>query len=322
MNLATPPIRIGTRGSVLALAQANWVKRRIEQRCPEASVEIRVIRTGGDRFSEAPMQILRGKGVFTKEIEDALLADEIDVAVHSMKDLPPELPRGLVIAAIPEREDPSDVLVSNGALGLRDLPAGARIGTASLRRKAQVLHYRRDLRVLPIRGNIDTRLRKLDQEEVDAIILAAAGLNRIGRQERIVEYLSPEVCLNAAAQGALGLECRASDPIGEQISFLHDVDTFSEVSAERSFLNTLGAGCHVPVGARGSVAGEALHLIGVVAHPEGSAVYRDEISGPRANAIQLGQDLAERLLQQGAGRILGHASASAETRGNQTRVKK
>jgi hydroxymethylbilane synthase len=255
MNLATPPLRIGTRGSVLALAQANWVKRRIEQRCPEASVEIRVIRTGGDRFSEAPMQILRGKGVFTKEIEDALLADEIDVAVHSMKDLP-ELPRGLVIAAISEREDPSDVLVSNGALGLRDLPAGARIGTASLRRKAQVLHYRRDLRVLPIRGNIDTRLRKLDQEEVDAIILAAAGLNRIGRQERIVEYLSPEVCLNAAAQGALGLECRASDPIGEQISFLHDVDTFSEVSAERSFLNTLGGGCHVPVGARGSVAGD------------------------------------------------------------------
>jgi hydroxymethylbilane synthase len=166
MNLATPPIRIGTRGSVLALAQANWVKRRIEQRCPEASVEIRVIRTGGDRFSEAPMQILRGKGVFTKEIEDALLAHEIDVAVHSMKDLPPELPRGLVIAAISEREDPSDVLVSNGSLRLRDLPAGARIGTASLRRKAQVLHHRRDFRVLPIRGNIDTRLRKLDQEEV------------------------------------------------------------------------------------------------------------------------------------------------------------
>ena len=267
MNLATPPIRIGTRGSVLALAQANWVKRRIEQRCPDAIVEIRVIRTGGDRFSEATMQILRGKGVFTKEIEDALLADEIDVAVHSMKDLPPELPRGLVIAAISEREDPSDVLVSNASLRLRDLPAGARIGTASLRRKAQVLHYRRDFRVVPIRGNIDTRLRKLDQEEVDAIILAAAGLNRIGRQERIVEYLSPEVCLNAAAQGALGLECRASDPIGEQISFLHDVDTFSEVSAERSFLNTLGAGCHVPVGARGSIAGEALHLIGVVAHP-------------------------------------------------------
>jgi hydroxymethylbilane synthase len=322
MNLATPPIRIGTRGSVLALAQATWVKRRIEQRCPEASVEIRVIRTGGDRFSEAPMQILRGKGVFIKEIEDALLADEIDVAVHSMKDLPPELPRGLVIAAIPEREDPSDVLVSNGALGLRDLPAGARIGTASLRRKAQVLHYRHDLRVLPIRGNIDTRLRKLDQEEVDAIILAAAGLNRIGRQERIVEYLSPEVCLNAAAQGALGLECRISDPIGEQISFLHDVDTFSEVSAERSFLNTLGAGCHLPVGARGSVGGDTLHLIGVVAHSEGSTVYREEISGPRANAVQLGQDLAERLLQQGAGRILGHAFASAETRDNQARVRK
>ena len=315
MDLATPPIRIGTRGSVLALAQANWVKRRIEQRCPEASVEIRVIRTGGDRFSEAPMQILRSKGVFTKEIEDALLANEIDVAVHSMN-LRPELPRGLVIAAIPEREDPSDVLVSNGSLRLRDLSAGAKIGTASLRRKAQVLHYRRDFRVVPIRGNIDTRLGKLDQEEVDAIILAAAGLNRIGRQERIVEYLSPEVCLHAAAQGALGLECRASDPIGEQISFLHDVDTFSEVSAERSFLNTLGAGCHVPIGARGSVAGDSLHLIGVVAHPEGSAVYRDEISGPRANAVQLGQDLAERLLLQGAGRILGHASASAETRGN------
>ena len=297
-------IRIGTRGSVLALAQSNWVRQRIEERHPDASVEIAVIKTSGDRFVEAPLQILRGKGVFTKEIEDALLAHDIDLAVHSMKDLPPELPRGLIIAAIPEREDPSDVLVSRGALHLRDLPAGGKIGTGSLRRKAQILHHRSDLRVVPIRGNIDTRLRKLDQEEVDAIILAAAGLKRIGREDRIVEYLSAEVCMSAAAQGALGLECRANDPIREQLSFLQDVGTFSEVAAERSFLTTLGAGCHVPVGARARVAGDALHLTGVVAHPDGSSVYRDEITGVPAKGVQLGRDLAERLLEKGAGRIL------------------
>ncbi|HEU4341242.1 MAG TPA: hydroxymethylbilane synthase [Candidatus Binatia bacterium] len=297
-------IRIGTRGSVLALAQANWVKQRIEARYPDADVQIAVVKTSGDRFVEAPMQILRGKGVFTKEIEDALLAQKIDLAVHSMKDLPPELPPGLMIAAIPEREDPSDVLVSRGALHLRDLPAGGKIGTGSLRRKAQILHHRSDLRVVPLKGNIDTRLRKLDREEVDAVILAAAGLKRIGREHRIVEYLSAEVCMSAAAQGALGLECRAKDPIREQISFLQHSGTFAEVVAERSFLTTLGAGCHVPVGARAKVAGDSLHLTGVVAHPDGSVLYRDETTGAPGKAVQLGRDLAARLLRKGAGSVL------------------
>jgi hydroxymethylbilane synthase len=297
-------IRIGTRGSLLALAQANWVRQRIEDRCADLSVEIVVIKTTGDRIVDAPPQTLRGKGVFTKEIEDALLSGDIDLAVHSMKDLPPELPAGLVIAAVPKREDPRDVLVSRGALRFDDLPGGAKIGTGSLRRKAQVLHSRPDLSVTPIRGNIDTRLRKMDQGEVDAVILAAAGLTRIGRQDRIVEHLSEKICLSAAAQGALGLECREEDPLRKQIMSLQDEAAFSEIAAERSFLNRLEAGCHVPVGARATFIAGTLHLMGVIAHPDGTALFRDEASGAATKAVELGRSLAERLLDQGADRIL------------------
>ncbi len=297
-------IRIGTRGSTLALAQTTWVREKLVEKYPGASIETILIHTSGDRFSEASVKAIGGKGIFTKEIEDALLRNEIDIAVHSMKDLPTELPAGLIVAAVPQREDSRDVLVSAGARKLSELVAGAKVGTGSLRRSAQLVHYRRDLRVVPIRGNVDTRLKKLDQGECDALVMAAAGLKRIGREERIAEYVSNDVCLGAAGQGALGLESREEESIRVELSFLHDPATFAEVTAERSFLNRLGGGCHVPVGARGVADGENLELFGVVANPDGSSLFRGEISGSVADAEELGCELAERLLSQGAQKIL------------------
>jgi hydroxymethylbilane synthase len=297
-------IRIGTRGSTLAFAQTAWVKEKLKEKYPDALIETILIKTSGDRFFEANVQAIGGKGIFTKEIEDALLRHEIDIAVHSMKDLPTELPAGLIVAAIPQREDPRDVLVSAESKRFSELHAGTRIGTGSLRRKAQLLYLRQDLRIMPIRGNVDTRLRKLDQGEYDALVIAAAGLKRIDREERITEYIANEVCLSAPGQGALGLESRENDSIREEISFLHDPATFAEVTAERSFLNRLGGGCHVPVAARGQVEGEQLKLLGVVANPDGSSLSRGEAAGCVAHAEELGCELAERLLSQGAQHIL------------------
>jgi hydroxymethylbilane synthase len=297
-------MRIGTRGSKLALAQTAWVKAKIAEQYPTARIETVLIKTSGDRFSETNIRAMGGKGIFTKEIEEALLRDEIDLAVHSMKDLPTELPAGLTVTSIPKREDPRDVLVSPHGTRLNQLPAGANIGTGSLRRTAQILHYRRDLSVMPIRGNVDTRLKKLDEGEFDALVMAAAGLKRIGREEKIAEYISNEICLCAPGQGALGLESREDDPIREQLSFLHDPASFAEVSAERSFLKRLGGGCHVPVGARAIAEDEKLTLYGVVASPDGSSLYRDEISGDVVDAKELGRQLAQRLLSRGAQAIL------------------
>jgi hydroxymethylbilane synthase len=298
------PIRIGTRGSKLALAQTAWVKAQIEEQYPNIRIETVLIKTSGDRFSETNIRAIGGKGIFTKEIEDVLLSGEIDFAVHSMKDLPAELPAGLMVTAIPKREDPRDVLVSAHGTRLNQLSAGARIGTGSLRRSAQIMHYRQDLSVMPIRGNVDTRLNKLDRGEFDALVMAAAGLKRIGREEKITEYISNEICLSAAGQGALGLESRQDDPIREQLSFLHDPVSFAEVSAERSFLRRLGGGCHVPVGASAVAKGEKLMLFGVIASPDGRSLYRGEASGSVVDANELGRELAERLLSQGAQAIV------------------
>ena len=206
-----------------------------------------------------------------------MLRKEIDLAIHSMKDLPTEIPSGLTIAAVPEREDPRDVLVSPDHKPLKDLRSGARIGTGSLRRRAQILNYRPDLSLLSIRGNIDTRLKKLDRGELDALIMAAAGLRRIGREERISEYLSKEICLSAVAQGALGLETREDDPVVEEIMFLHHQPTATEVLAERSFLRRLGGGCHIPVGARAWKEENQIRLMGVVADPDGQRLFKGEI---------------------------------------------
>jgi hydroxymethylbilane synthase len=297
-------IRLGTRGSTLALAQSTWVKEQILRHQPALEIELVVIKTSGDRFTEKPIAALGGKGIFTKEIEDALLRQEIDVAVHSMKDLPPDLPAGLIIAALPKREDPSDVLVSRQGRELGSLPSGTQVGTGSLRRQAQVLNYRPDLSVVPIRGNVDTRLRKLDQGEIDALIMAAAGLKRIGREDRITAYLSDEICVSAVAQGALGIESRDDSSVRAVLAPLHDTDTATEVAAERSFLSRLGGGCHVPIGARAKIDGEQLKIIGVVASPNGSTLCRGEITGHVTNAADLGHQLAEQLLREGAERFL------------------
>lgn len=300
-------VRIGTRGSALALAQTAWVEAKLQARYPEAKIESVIIKTSGDRFVDTAIQAMGGKGVFTKEIEDALLANEIDLAVHSMKDLPTELGAGLTVAAVPAREDPRDVLASRGAKKLSELSSGATIGTGSLRRRAQILHHRPNLSVVPIRGNIDTRLKKLDAGQVDALIMAAAGLKRIGREDRIVEFVPQEICVSAVAQGALALESREDDSLREQLSFLHHEVTFSEVSAERSFLRRLGGGCYVPVGARATVAGNELKIVGVVANPDGSSLCRGEIAGRVDTASELGRELADRLLHQGADKILAGA---------------
>ena len=296
-------IRIGSRGSALALAQAGWVKRTLEQ--AGVSVDIIVIKTSGDRFVDRTVQFLGGKGVFTKEIEDALLGGEIDLAVHSMKDLPAELPDGLAIAAVPAREDPRDVLVSRNNVPLEHLPKGASVATGSLRRRAQILNYRSDLSLVPIRGNVDTRLQKLETERLDAIVLAAAGLKRLGRQDRISEYLSPDICLSAVAQGALAIETRADEPSRQAVAFMNHDSSFLEVAAERAFLRKLGGGCHVPVAARALVDRQLINLTGMVADTDGRRICRGSISGPTAEAVALGTALAKRLLRDGAGEMLG-----------------
>ncbi|MBI2999934.1 MAG: hydroxymethylbilane synthase [Deltaproteobacteria bacterium] len=297
-------IRIGTRGSKLALAQTDWVKRHLEEKYPQLKVETVTIKTSGDRFLQTPIQAIGGKGIFVKEIEEALLREEIDLAVHSMKDLPTEIPSGLAIAAIPEREDSRDVVVCRHRQALKDLPRGSKVGTGSQRRRAQLLNFRPDLAVVPIRGNVDTRLRKLDQGEVDALVMAAAGLRRLGRADRIGEFLAPEICLGAVAQGALGLETRDGDRVMDLMSFLHHPPTAVEVIAERAFLRRLGGGCQIPVGARAWVAGQDLEMMGVVADPDGQKLFRGQIKGRAQNAEELGQELAETLLREGAEQVL------------------
>ena len=295
-------LKIGSRGSALALAQADWVKGKLEQ--TGLKVEITVIKTSGDRFLDRTIESLGGKGIFTKEIEDALLSGKIDLAVHSMKDLPTELPKGLVIAAVPQREDARDVLVSRKNIPLRNLPKGAQLATGSLRRKSQILNYRSDLTIIPIRGNVDTRLQKLFEQGLDAIVLAAAGLKRLGREDRITEYLTPDICLSAVAQGALAIETRDDGPSRQSVAFLHHDPSFTEVTAERAFLRKLGGGCHVPVAARASIEGELLNIMGMVAEPDGRRLCRDLIAGPKEQAAALGTELAERLIRAGAGEML------------------
>lgn len=286
------------------MAQTNWVKGQLEEKYPYLRVDTVLIKTSGDRFLNTPIQAIGGKGIFVKEIEEALLRKEIDLAVHSMKDLPTELPAGLTIAAIPEREDARDVLVSGHRRTLKDLPSGSRIGTGSLRRRAQILRNRPDLTLVPIRGNIDTRLKKLDRGEVDALVMAAAGLRRLGCADRISELLSPDICLSAVAQGALGLETRNGDAAADLVSFLHHSETALEIVAERAFLKRLGGGCQIPVGARAWVVEMDLKMMGVVADSEGRKLYRGEIAGRAAEAEKLGKELAESLLRECGGEVL------------------
>lgn len=299
---------IGSRGSALALWQANWAKEQIEAKNSDLVVKIEIIKTQGDRMAETPLAQMGGKEVWTKEIEQALLDGKIDLAVHSLKDLPTRLPEGCVLGAVSPREDPRDALISKGDVLFDDLPRGAIIATSSLRRQAQLQYARPDLQFVDIRGNVDTRLKKLEIENLDGIILAAAGLNRLGWGERITECIDPAICLPAPGQAALGIEIRERDQRTiEIIEVLNDLDTQQAVTAERAMLEALGGGCRVPIGgfAEKNPSLEAgLVLAGIVATPDGQKVIRNKVDGKSDDAEQLGASVAQELLAQGAGEIL------------------
>jgi len=299
-------IRIGTRASQLALAQTKWVIDRLSAKYPDIEVDLIKIRTKGDRIIDKPLSTIGGKGLFVKEIEEALKRCEIDVAVHSLKDVPAELPDTLCIGIIPEREDPHDVLISKGNIPLKDLPEGSCIGTSSLRRSAQLLHYRSDLKIVPLRGNLDTRIRKLvDSVDIQAIVVAAAGLKRIGLTDKITQPLSFDLMLPAVGQGALGLEFRRDDHETRDIlTFLDHYKTRVAVEAERSFLMELKGGCQIPVSGFARLKDDTLFLDGLVADLDGGTIFRDIVIGPPEKARELGATLAHRLLDAGARNIL------------------
>ena len=298
-------LKIGTRGSKLALWQANWVKDRLEELNPGCSCELVIIKTSGDKILDVPLAAIGGKGLFVKEIEEALMDGRIDLAVHSMKDMPADLPRGLVIGAVPERESPFDALISHDGLRFSDLPQGAGLGTSSLRRAAQIRYLRPDIAIVPLRGNIDTRLAKLERGEMAAIILAAAGLTRLGLAEKITEHLTEKTMLPAVAQGALCIETRENDPrVDKLVGAINHCATHTAVIAERAFLKRLEGGCQVPIAALAKIGVDTISMDGLVADVDGSAVFRDQISGSTGDAAALGTKLAERLLDQGADDIL------------------
>lgn len=298
-------IKIGTRGSKLALWQASWVKSVLTSLHHSLSFEIVIIKTKGDKILDVPLAKVGGKGLFVKEIEDALLNSHIDLAVHSMKDMPAEIPDGLCIGAIPKRETSLDVLISKDGLLLTELKPHARIGTSSLRRAAQLLHVRPDLVILPLRGNIDTRLGKLETENLDAIILAAAGIKRLGFENRITEYLDENIMLPAAGQGALCVEIRQDDPeVGPIVVALEHQQTKAIVMGERAFLNRLEGGCQVPIAAHGKIVENRFTLCGLVATLDGKTVLKDTISGPVESSEMIGLNLANRLALKGAKTIM------------------
>jgi hydroxymethylbilane synthase len=298
-------LRIGTRGSRLALWQANYVRDQLRTRTPELSIDLLEIQTAGDRVREVPLSQIGGDGVFTKEIERALLAGEVDVAVHSLKDLPTTDVPGLVLAAVPPRGRAGDVFVSRKHRSFAALPPGARVGTSSIRRRAQLLHRRPDLNLVNLRGNVETRLRKLDEQDLDAIILAEAGLVRLQLQEAITEILDAAWMLPAVGQGALGLQCRSEDRSSiALIQQLNDLPTRQAVFAERALLRGLGGGCQVPIGAATAIQGQTLTLRGAVLPPDGTRRIEGQVSGPIASSEELGRQLAGQLMAQGARELL------------------
>lgn len=299
---------IGTRGSQLALWQTNWVKARLLELQPKLEVQIQVISTKGDRVLDVSLPKLgeQGKGLFTKELEEAIVDHRVDLAVHSLKDLPTELPSGLEVGATCEREDVRDALVARKDVkSFAALPEHARVGTSSLRRQSQLRAVRPDLLIEPIRGNVDTRLRKLDEGQFDAIVLAAAGLHRLGHAGRITEHLDEQVMLPAVGQGALAIEIRANDAAtAEIVRQLNHEATNLACKAERAFLKGLGGGCLVPIAALARIEGDTLNLRGLVASPDGTQMVRGAKSGPSLDAASLGLELADELLSRGADKIL------------------
>jgi len=306
-------LRIGTRGSRLALAQSRWVQAALQRHHPALVVELVTITTTGDRFLDAPLSTIGGKGLFVKEIEEALTAGRVDCAVHSMKDLPAELAPGLVIAAVPPREDPRDTLISRVGGSVHDLPHSARLGTSSLRRMALVRAQRSDLDVVALRGNVDTRLRKLDAGELDAVVLAAAGLRRLGIARADLALLDPAEFLPAVGQGALAIESR-DDATRALLAVLDDNDTRIAVSAERAFLARVGGSCRTPLAAHASLSSGQLGLSALIANPDGTQVVRGSRCGVAGSALELGGDLADELLRRGGRGILDALDDAAHGR--------
>ena len=298
-------IKIGTRGSKLALTQANFVAEKIKKIMPETDIEISVIKTSGDIMQDISLLKIGGKGVFVKEIEDALLSNTIDLAVHSMKDVPTEIPDGLEFAAILQREDARDILASRDNRKIEQMPKGARIGTGSLRRSVQVLDILPDAVIVPLRGNLDTRLRKIETENLAGIIVAAAGMKRMGLIQRITQFLPVELMLPAVGQGALGLEVRTGDnELKKILAKINHAPTNTEIAAERAFLRCLGGGCRLPIAALGKLEGDKLSLEGLVASPQGSGIIRDKVKGTVFEAEELGKKLADMILERGGKKFL------------------
>jgi hydroxymethylbilane synthase len=298
-------LRIGTRGSQLALWQANFIKSCIEDLFPEIEVEIITIKTTGDRITDRPLSMVGGKGLFVKEIENALLGNEIDLAVHSMKDMPGELPQGLIIGAIPERENPFDVMISKDNKLLADYPVNARIGTSSLRRGSQLKAARPDLEIVSIRGNLDTRIKKLKAGEYDAIVLAAAGLRRLGQANEITQYLDETIMVPAVGQGALCIETRKDDAdIAPVMAKLDHGPTHICVSGERAFLKQIEGSCHIPVACYGEIKGDQVVLTALVASEDGQEVIKEQMISPVDAIEDHGRKLADLLLENGGKRIL------------------
>jgi len=300
-------LRIATRKSPLAMWQAEHVSRKLRQAHPGLEVVLVGMSTQGDKILDTPLAKIGGKGLFVKELEQGMLADRADIAVHSMKDVPVELPEGLHLAVILEREDPRDAFVSNSYKGLDELPQGAVVGTASLRRQCQLHDRRPDLKIVPLRGNVNTRLRKLDEGEFDAIILASAGLKRLGFEARIAAFIEPDESLPAIGQGAIGIECREHDPwVNELLQALHHEETAVCVRTERAMNNRLMGGCQVPIGGYAVLNHDKIYMRGLVGEPDGSRIMRAEVSGPAEEAEALGIAVAEDLLGQGADQVLAH----------------
>lgn len=299
-------IIIGTRKSMLAMWQSRYIKGCLEKQYPGCQVALRQIVTKGDKILDVPLSKIGGKGLFTKEIESALLEGEIDLAVHSLKDMPTQLPEGLCLTAITERAATGDAFVSNRYTRLSDLPAGSVLGTSSLRRRAQLLARRPDLDIRDLRGNVDTRLHKLDEGGYDAVILAAAGLTRLGYGDRIREVLPCEICIPAVGQGALAIECRENDKeTRDLLDFLNHRETRYCTDAERAFLGLVEGGCQVPIGVHGEITGpDTLHIIAIIASLDGKTLIRDEIQGPPSAAAELGRSLCNRMLEHGGREIL------------------
>ncbi|MCL6638537.1 MAG: hydroxymethylbilane synthase [Firmicutes bacterium] len=298
-------IFVGTRQSRLAMWQANWVVERLRELKPDYSYRIVGIKTRGDNILDVALAKIGDKGLFTKELELAMLQGRIDLAVHSMKDLPTELPGGLTIGAVCRREFPGDVLVSRSGKKIDELPAGAVIGTSSLRRRAQLLHFRNDLKTVDVRGNVHTRLRKLEEGNMDATVLAFAGLHRLGLDSRITQVLPFSVCLPAVGQGSVGVEVREGDEeVLRLVAAIDHPESRAAVTAERAMLKKLEGGCQIPIGALGVVDGTELRLEGIVAGPDGRQLVRASVAGPVGKAEELGENLAGELIKLGAGELL------------------